>query len=167
MIEENFVVLGLGANLGDRLSAIESATKMINLSNMRASKMYNTRALLPSDFEVSEFSICEWDKDFFNCVICGNTYLKLFEFFELTRNIELQLKRKKRARWAPREIDIDILFWNNEVLSSEDLTIPHIEMANRDFVLQPLYDVLPNYVHPVLLKTISQLLQEKMGENNE
>lgn len=152
--EKNFVVLGLGSNLGNREFFLQSAIEKLNLYNLRISKIYNTKALLPDHIECP----ADWNKDFLNCAVCGNTNLNLNDFFKLIRTIEIQLKREKSLRWAPRVIDLDILFWNNSIFSSEDLIIPHKEIVNRDFVLKPLSDIIPNYIHPVLSKTVLELL---------
>lgn len=152
--EKNFVVVGLGSNLGNREFFLQSAIEKLNLYNLRISKIYNTKALLPDHIECPT----DWNKDFLNCAVCGNTNLNLNDFFKLIRTIEIQLKREKSLRWAPRVIDLDILFWNNSIFSSEDLIIPHKEIVNRDFVLKPLSDIIPNYIHPVLSKTVLELL---------
>jgi 7,8-dihydro-6-hydroxymethylpterin-pyrophosphokinase len=74
--------------------------------------------------------------------------------------IEKKLGRINLIRWGPRTIDIDILFYNNEIIKKPDLEIPHSELTNRNFVLIPLQEIIPDFVHPVLNKTINDLLLE-------
>ncbi len=74
--------------------------------------------------------------------------------------IEGILERERTEHWGSRTIDIDILFYNNEVINETDLTIPHKLLHQRRFVLMPLFEIAPNFIHPVLNKTINQLLND-------
>ncbi|MBA2762014.1 MAG: 2-amino-4-hydroxy-6-hydroxymethyldihydropteridine diphosphokinase, partial [Segetibacter sp.] len=73
---------------------------------------------------------------------------------------EKQMGRERIEKLAPRIIDIDVLFYNDDVIDLPELKVPHPEIANRRFVLQPLHEIAPDYIHPVLKKTIADLLKD-------
>jgi 2-amino-4-hydroxy-6-hydroxymethyldihydropteridine diphosphokinase len=79
--------------------------------------------------------------------------------------IEKEIGRVERSRWGPREIDIDILLYGDRVINETVMTIPHAEMVNRRFVLQPLAEIAPETVHPFLHKTVKDLLAECKDSN--
>jgi 2-amino-4-hydroxy-6-hydroxymethyldihydropteridine diphosphokinase len=80
--------------------------------------------------------------------------------------IETELGRKRTVRWGERTIDIDIIFYDSDIISIKDLIIPHPDMQNRYFVLRPLLDICPEFVHPVLKRTISELYDELLNTLN-
>ena len=80
--------------------------------------------------------------------------------------LEAAANRERIIHWGPRTLDLDILFYDNEIIDTPDLHIPHIDMENRDFVLKPLDEIAPYYRHPVLNKTIHQLLTELNSKSN-
>ncbi len=96
---------------------------------------------------------------FLNQVICINTTLAPEQLLEKLLGIELQMGRRRLEKMGPRVIDIDILFYRNYVVSQPDLIIPHPRIAERRFVLTPLNEIASAFVHPILEKTISELLQ--------
>lgn len=79
---------------------------------------------------------------------------------KICKNIELELKRKKRFKWGPREIDLDILYYEDLVFEDENLKIPHKYIFERDFVIVPLNDISPDWVHPIYKKSIKQRYDE-------
>ena len=79
---------------------------------------------------------------------------------ELIGQIEQKLKRERVIHWGPRTIDLDIILFNDEVIQTEKLTIPHVEMAKRMFVLEPLCEIAPYAVHPVYHKTVTELKEQ-------
>lgn len=81
----------------------------------------------------------------------------------MLQEIELSAKRERITKWGPRTLDLDIIFYDDLVIDSVELTVPHADMHNRNFVLEPLEQIAPNKRHPILNKTVSQLL----GELNE
>ncbi|HEX8965184.1 MAG TPA: 2-amino-4-hydroxy-6-hydroxymethyldihydropteridine diphosphokinase, partial [Patescibacteria group bacterium] len=99
-------------------------------------------------------------ENFINSVIMGETDATPEELLQFIKQIEKEVGRQKRFTNGPREIDIDILFYDDLIIHTPSLTIPHALLHVRDFVLQPLCDIAPDFVHPVLHKTIRQLLQE-------
>lgn len=94
---------------------------------------------------------------FLNQVIKARTHLSPSELLKRLKEIERELGRQPIFRYGPRLIDLDILFYDEMEYKSEDLTIPHPEIANRAFVLVPLMEIAPNYIHPVIHKKISDL----------
>lgn len=95
--------------------------------------------------------------EFLNLCMSGKTSLTAMELFKFTSSIEKQLGRTKKEKWGPREIDIDILFYGDEVIKTQNLKIPHPFIAERAFVLVPLAEIAPDFVHPVLRLTASKL----------
>jgi 2-amino-4-hydroxy-6-hydroxymethyldihydropteridine diphosphokinase len=81
------------------------------------------------------------------------------ELFKNLKKIEKKLGKKNRGKWAPREIDIDILFFGNHIIKNKSVKIPHPMIAKRNFVLIPLMELVPDLIHPVLKKKISVLLK--------
>ncbi len=147
------VFVGLGSNLGDRKKHIINAINRINackgMSVVNKSGFYETKPVGgPSQ------------PDFINCVLelkTGNKPHKLLKEF---KEIEFELGRRPGVRWGSRVIDIDILLYENEVVKVDDLKIPHENMHERFFVLEPLCEISPESRHPVLKKTIHELLEK-------
>lgn len=146
----NKTYLLLGSNMGNSPERFTEALKFIATKIgkvTRQSAFYKTAA---------------WGNphqpDFLNQVIMVQTDLTPFEVLENIFTIEKTMGRIRTVKNAPRIIDIDILFFNNEIIQQKKLTIPHTEIANRRFVLIPLNELSPRLVHPVLNKTIEQLL---------
>jgi 2-amino-4-hydroxy-6-hydroxymethyldihydropteridine diphosphokinase len=98
--------------------------------------------------------------DFLNQVIKLTTNLQAAETLAIILSIEKNMGRIRTVKNAPRIIDIDILFFNNEIINQSNLIVPHPEIQNRRFVLTPLYEIAPQMIHPVLNKTIEQLLSQ-------
>jgi len=90
-------------------------------------------------------------------VVKCETNLEPESLLKRLKQLEVQLGREQSFRWGPRLIDIDILFYNDLILESESLTIPHPRLHERAFVLVPLADIAPDFIHPVLKKTIKEL----------
>ncbi len=98
--------------------------------------------------------------DYVNCVIELDTETEPQSLLEEFKGIELELGRKPGTRWGPRVIDIDILLYGNKVINDSNLKIPHESMHKRIFVLEPLCEISPDFKHPVLRKTIFELLKD-------
>ena len=98
--------------------------------------------------------------DFLNGVLEMDTLLDPHELLYLLNSIEAEAGRERIIHWGPRTLDLDILFYDDLVMDSEELNIPHIGIAQRDFVLAPMNEIAPGFVHPVYRKTIQDLLME-------
>ena len=90
------------------------------------------------------------------------TLMEQEELLEVLHQIETEADRKRIVRWGPRTLDMDIIFFDKLIYESENLIIPHVDMQNRMFVLEPLAELCPNYRHPILGKTVTQLKLELM-----
>ena len=146
----NTTYLLLGSNMGNSLvllsTAIEQIEKQIG-KRMLQSGLYATAAWGNSS-----------QPDFLNQVIEVATSLDAAETLQTILAIEKNMGRIRTVKNAPRVIDIDILFFNNEIITRSDLIVPHPEIQNRRFVLIPLNEIVPAMMHPVLNKTTRQLL---------
>lgn len=148
----NIVYIAFGSNIGDRGAAIEEALNLIEQNEMKIvkrSKIYETEPYGYVD-----------QPSFLNGAVEVETNLSCRDVLERLLSIENQIGRVREFKWGPRIIDLDIIFYNNEIYDEEDLKVPHPDMQNRDFVLKPLNDLCPDYVHPILGKTIRELLGE-------
>jgi 2-amino-4-hydroxy-6-hydroxymethyldihydropteridine diphosphokinase len=149
----NRAVLLLGSNLGDKAKNISKAVSGIE---KRAGKPAGS-----SSVYVSEPWGFDHESRFLNQVLVIWTLLPPYELLEVLLDIEKELGRTRSAEgYEARTIDIDILFYNDEVLESDRLKIPHPQLHKRRFTLVPLEEVLPELTHPILGKTIGQLLVE-------
>ena len=146
------VYLSLGSNIGDRIGYIQQATSLLggveNISIIRTSAFYETEP---------------WDMDspnwFVNAVVELKTSLSPQNLLAECKRIETLLGRsdKPSSDYKDRTIDIDILFYGKEIVKDENLTIPHKYVHLRAFILVPLLELIPDFEHPVLHKTISEL----------
>ena len=141
--------LGLGSNLGKRLKnllvsinlfKLEPKIKIVKVSTIFKNKAYG-RVMA----------------DFYNCVIKLKTLFNPFELLEFGFEIEKKLSRVRLVKWGPRTIDVDILFFDNLILNTRNLIIPHPEILNRSFVLNPMAELAPYFIHPTVNKNMLEL----------
>ena len=149
------VFLSIGSNLGDRLSNIQQAVATLSMSDkikiVKTSSFYETEPWGNKNQE--------W---FINAALAIDTDYSPEELLKYCQNIEVQLGRirKENEKWSQRAIDIDILMYDDLVISSKNLIVPHPFMHLRAFVLVPMLEVKSDLVHPVFKKTISELYDE-------
>lgn len=147
------VYIGVGSNLGDREENIKSAIKLIDnhplIKIIKISPIYET--------EPVGFKEQNW---FLNLAVELETSLLPQELLVVLKQVESKLGKKIKRKWGPRTIDLDILLYNNCILDLPDLQIPHKLMHKRAFVLTPLAQIAPNVKHPVLNKTIKELIKD-------
>lgn len=144
--------VALGSNLGDKEAYLRMALDGLNQED--------TRVVATSDFLVTEpYGGVEQD-DFLNAVCGVETLRTPEELLDLLHTLEGQAKRERTVRWGPRTLDLDILLYDNIVMYTDALTIPHMDMQNRAFVLRPLAQIAPYAMHPVLGKSVLQLWRE-------
>ena len=147
------VYIGVGSNQGDRHENIEGSRRRLDDSGAhvrRVSPLYETEAELRTGQP--------GQPEFLNGVFEVETGLDPERLLDLLETIERELGRTKKGDWSPRPIDLDILLYEDRVVATDRLTIPHPELAGRLFALKPLADLAPDVVHPVLKKTIKELL---------
>ena len=96
--------------------------------------------------------------DFLNGVLCLETYLNPFELLDFLHEVEKSENRERILRWGPRTLDLDILFFDDLILDTKELIIPHADMANRSFVLEPLAEIAPYKRHPLSRMTVKEML---------
>lgn len=151
------IILALGSNRGRREEFLAQARAVLvayDIEITAESSIHETPALMPKGAPT------DWDIPFLNQVIAVRTHLTPHELLACIKVIEAELGRKPEARWAPREIDIDIIAYGDLLMVDEILTIPHPQMDVRRFVLAPLCEIAPEWTHPVLGKAAQQLLAE-------
>ncbi len=142
------VYLALGTNQGNRIQNLRRALQRLApaVQLLRLSAVYETAPWGVAD-----------QPDFLNLALEGNTNLAPFALLTALKNIERDLGRQETIRYGPRVIDLDILLYDDLVLQTERLEIPHARMAERAFVLIPLCDLAPALVHPRLQRTMREL----------
>ena len=152
----NTAYLLTGGNLGERVHNLAMARELVEAQTgniIAASSLYETAAWGNTD-----------QPAFLNQAIMIETPLNARQLIRRILKIEKKMGRVREEKYGPRLIDIDILLFNNEKHNSQFLKLPHPEMQNRRFALLPLAEIAPEIIHPVLKKTITELLQECKDE---
>lgn len=143
------VHLGIGSNLGDRQSNCIGAVRRLEECGLRI--------LSQSSLVESEPWGVKDQPRFMNMAVEAETDLPPSELLELLKRVEKDMGREETFRWGPRVIDIDILFYDDDIIDIETLRVPHPFLHERGFVLAPLAEIAPDKVHPVLKKTVSEI----------
>ena len=143
-------LLSLGSNVGDRLANIRTAVDLLNKNN---------RVMAKSNvYETPPWGV-ETQPRFLNCCAAIETDKSPLDLLRSVKDIEREIGRAARGRWEAREIDIDILTYGDEKITSAELSIPHPLMCERAFVLVPLFDIAPGFKHPESGESIDCLLE--------
>ena len=149
--------IGFGSNIDDRLGYITQALRLLleadNVSLIQISSLYETE---PVGYEEQDW--------FLNGVAAVETDLSLPPLLVLLKEIEGEVGRQHRARWGPREVDLDLLIYDQCCINMPDLIVPHPEMHQRSFVLVPFAEIAPNVLHPILQQNIRTLLSNLNDE---
>lgn len=146
------VFIGIGTNQGDKLANIRFALSEIDqLDSSSVEKISSIYETLPMG-EVQQ-------ENFLNAVIKIKTILSIERLFLFLKSTEKKAGRIKRERWGPRELDLDILFYDDIIYNENELIIPHSGIIERDFVLVPLIEIEPNLIHPISKVALSEFLK--------
>ena len=149
------VYVAIGSNHEEADYYLEEACKQMSESvyvkNFKKSGILQTKPYGPVE-----------QPDFQNGCVSFETYMEPEELLAFLNQIEANLKRERVVRWGPRTIDLDILFYDDITYNSDVLTIPHIDMQNRMFVLEPLFELCPYFRHPIIGKSVEQMRAELM-----
>lgn len=139
------IILGLGSNVGDRLANLENAIHNLSESTINItaiSPIYESSAMLKPNAPKG------WDVPYLNMAIMGETHLAPQALLTQVKCVEKKMGRQDRGIWAPREIDIDILAYDDLFVNESNLQIPHSSLCKRPFALLPLADISPNWRFP-------------------
>jgi 2-amino-4-hydroxy-6-hydroxymethyldihydropteridine diphosphokinase len=150
------VYLSLGSNVGNREEMLQQAVRLLASADFRITRMSSVYETEPQDVRSQPW--------FLNMVLEAETTLFPRQLLRRIQKVEQQLGRKRLAPKGPRTIDIDILLFKNAVIDTAGLTVPHPRMAERRFVLEPMTELAPDLRHPVLRRTMRELLGEIRGQ---
>lgn len=148
----SYVFVSLGSNIGDKLNYLKLAIERV--SSLRGVSLIKSSSLMVT----SPVGVSGQD-DYLNQMILLATELGPLELLKQFKDIEKDLGRKQRPRWAEREIDIDIVCYGDVVINSDALTLPHKEMLNRLFIIKGCLELMPDYLVPSYKKTFLQLFE--------
>ena len=146
----NDIYLGLGSNIGLREQNIENALDLLRQHD-------DIHVMALSEYMDNEAVSVIEQPNYLNCAVQISTLLSPFELLDVTEQLEREMGRSNKGSGDPRVIDIDILFYNLEIVSTDRLVIPHPLAHERSFVLGPMLDIAPDYIHPLLNMSISEL----------
>lgn len=145
--------IAIGSNMGNRQGFLDMAADEIDADE-------NCVLLKIADsIETKPYGVEEQD-DFLNSCMEVRTLYLPDELLSVCKDIEKKANRVKTMHWGPRTLDLDIIFYDNEVVSKDNLVIPHIEMHKREFVLKPLAQIAPNKIHPLMNKRVIELYED-------
>ncbi len=153
------VYLSLGSNLGDRQAYLQQGIRELN--DLDSCKICEQSKII----ETEPYGDVPQDK-FLNCVIRIETILNPQQLLNVLHKIEAHAGRTRDVHWGPRTLDLDILFYDHMTVNTPQLTIPHADLHNRSFVLEPLCEIAPWYQHPVMHKTVRQLFDQLVKDDD-
>ncbi|AFY55987.1 2-amino-4-hydroxy-6-hydroxymethyldihydropteridine pyrophosphokinase [Rivularia sp. PCC 7116] len=145
-------VIALGSNIGDSLTILEAAVKTLHkipgITGSMKSSWYQTKAIGPPQ------------PDYLNGCISLRADIEPFKLLEILLQIENQFGRERKQRWGARTLDLDLLLYDDLILHTPTLQIPHPRMTQRAFVLVPLAEIVPHWIEPISGRTIKELLDD-------
>lgn len=157
--------IALGSNMGDRKAHLDRAVKALNAlpgypvkDDQGSSSAAGAVEIVSKYYETAPYGVTD-QADFLNACLRMRTLLTPEELLCDLHRIEQEAGRERILRWGPRTLDLDIIFYDDLVLESADLCIPHVEMHKRSFVLKPLCEIAPYKRHPVYGKTVQEMLE--------
>ncbi len=153
----SIAILSVGSNLGNRLKYIRDSVKDIKSNDKIKITKYSHL------YETEPVGVIG-QSDFYNCALLIETDLKPEELWSFIQSVEIKNGRTREYRWSPRTIDIDIIDYDNLVIETDTLILPHPRMHERKFVLLPMFDIYPDYVHPKLKEDIDTMLAKINGQ---
>lgn len=151
--ERSVCYLALGSNLGDKKGFLDNAILQMNESK------YIEVKKVSSFIDTSPYGVTD-QPDFINAVVKCSTLFTPSLLLEFTQSLEANAKREKKRHWGERTLDVDILFFSDIVLFSDKLIIPHSQIQLRKFVLEPMCEIDPYFIHPIIKKDMQTLLNE-------
>jgi len=156
MIDKHIVYLALGTNLGDRKNSLREALQSLppQVEILAVSRLYETAPAYVLD-----------QPAFLNIAVQGRTSLSPADLLTFLKQLEEGIGRRKTVRYGPREIDVDIIFYDDLIVDLPGLQIPHPRLHERGFVLRPLADIAPDFMHPALKQTVAELLADLPGND--
>lgn len=145
--------ISLGSNLGDRAANVQLAIDRLSDHACIEVRKYS------SVYETEPVGGPEGQNNYFNAAAGLETVLPPVDFLATLQAIETAADRKREVRWGPRILDLDLLFYDDLIISDDELEVPHPRMHERIFVLQPLAEIAPDAIHPVLEMTVAALYE--------
>lgn len=151
------VIFGLGSNLNKPVMQLQNALNNLSMyfALQKVSNTYKSQSLLKDNQE-----------DYYNIAVLAKTDKTPQEILSITQKIEKYMGRIKLKKWGERVIDIDIIDYNREIFKSDNLEIPHNQMIYRSFVLKPLQDIMPDYIHPELKISVQDMINNLKDDYN-
>jgi len=145
--------LGIGSNMGDKRKYMDDAVKRLK-ADERIRKVRTSSWIATKPYGGVE------QDDFLNGAVELETLYTPRELLQFLQAVEKAAGRERKVHWGPRTLDLDILFYEDCVSDTKELTVPHPDIQNREFVLKPLYELCPYYIHPLFCKSVRQMLDE-------
>ncbi len=157
-LERREVLLSLGSNLGNRQTILDNAIDRLSSHPCINVEKISSPMENPPYGGVAKYP-------FINMAVKIATFLSPSALLQTIHEIESDAKRTRNVRWGDRTLDIDVIFYGDSIISNDELTVPHSDYHNRDFVLKPLCEIAPNFVCPLRKKRLSELLEDLKSKN--